>query len=355
MKKSIRSLAPILACFLLCSILSGCGPVKEVHLKPGEAAIIDTGNETLPVSFDSSDPSVAAVDETGLITAVTEGTARITATNSKGMPAFYKVIVDRIEPESISFNNTSYILAPEEETESELIFKPDNTTYFSVSYASDNRAVAVVDQNGVIKGVAPGRAVITARTGNGHSAECAVTVVPYAERIRMESALKMGVGETADLSVAYEPENCREEAILWTSSDEAVAAVEAGTVTASGEGTAVITAEGALSGISAQCRVSVGPTPLQIVSVNKGVITLVSGAAYQILYDVSAEAKGGTEPYLYKFDILQEGVETATTGWIDQNGFDGEAKGKGSCVLRVTVRDDADHTVAEEYDMLETG
>ena len=72
-----------------------------------------------------------------------------------------------------------------------------------------------------------------------------------------ESA-SIGVGETLTLEAAVAPENVLNKNVVWTSSDPAVATVDAkGVVTAVKEGTATITAKSAMTDASASCEITV--------------------------------------------------------------------------------------------------
>ncbi|MBR2724232.1 MAG: Ig-like domain-containing protein, partial [Ruminococcus sp.] len=58
------------------------------------------------------------------------------------------------------------------------VFSSDPTIVSSVSFKSSNTSVATVSQNGVVKGVAPGTASITAyMEGSGEFSSCKVTVI----------------------------------------------------------------------------------------------------------------------------------------------------------------------------------
>ena len=69
------------------------------------------------------------------------------------------------------------------------------------------------------------------------------------------ATLSLTEGESGTLTATIAPENATEKAVMWSSSNEEVAAVENGEVTAVGHGTAVITATA--GGVSGSCTVTV--------------------------------------------------------------------------------------------------
>ncbi len=73
-----------------------------------------------------------------------------------------------------------------------------------------------------------------------------------------ETTLSLSKGDTAALTATVAPENTTDKTVAWTTSDENVATVENGTVTAHAAGTATITAT--CGNAKAECTVSVAPT-----------------------------------------------------------------------------------------------
>ena len=72
-----------------------------------------------------------------------------------------------------------------------------------------------------------------------------------------KTALTMEVGETATLSAIVSPENATNKSVTWESSNETVATVVDGVVTAGAAGTATITVTTADGGKTATCNVTV--------------------------------------------------------------------------------------------------
>ncbi|WP_050741005.1 Ig-like domain-containing protein [Acetobacterium bakii] len=144
----------------------------------------------------------------------------------------------------------------------EISILPENATIGrDVSWQSSNPDVVEVDGNGVVTGVAPGSATITALTTTGGlSTSCNVNVkaIPITEIQMNISGLALENNGSYQLCVFYFPENTTDaKAVEWFSSDTAVAVVSSsGLVTAAGKGTATITAQ-TPGGITGACQVTV--------------------------------------------------------------------------------------------------
>ena len=128
----------------------------------------------------------------------------------------------------------------------------------SVVWSSDNEEVAVVSKEGVVTGVAPGEAVITAKVGVS-SATCKVVVTavkPTSIALNMPE-LDLEVAGTYQLEYTVGPEFATADDVQWESSDNAVAIVENGLVTAVSVGEAVITVKCNDNSLAATCQVRV--------------------------------------------------------------------------------------------------
>ena len=108
--------------------------------------------------------------------------------------------------------------------------------------------------------VKAGTATVTAKTANGKTATCKVTVTPAtvaATGVTLnKSTLSLKEGENQTLTATVAPSNATDKTVSWTSSDTSIATVKAGKVTAVKAGTATITAKTA-NGKKAACKVTV--------------------------------------------------------------------------------------------------
>lgn len=131
------------------------------------------------LSFSSSDPSIAAVDETGRVSALSAGTVIITAAAQNGLAA--STLVEVLpEPDAILFEGDELVLAVGERRALSFSTLPEKvlTEY---SYKTDNTAIVRVDQKGVLSGYGRGEAKVTVTASNGTSADLHVRVVAYAD------------------------------------------------------------------------------------------------------------------------------------------------------------------------------
>lgn len=186
--------------------------------------------------------------------------------------------------EAVRLNRDSLTLHVGDRAALGVRISPENATEQTVLWESGDEAVAAVE-DGVITAKTPGGTRITARA-DGCSAECAVLVKPAVERVSLSTdALALTAGETAVLDAAADPEGD----VAWLSSDETVAEVSDGTVTAKKPGAAAILA--ASGGKYACCAVRVreAEVPVEAVSLSQTALTLKPGETAALTATVSPE------------------------------------------------------------------
>lgn len=146
---------------------------------------------------------------------------------------------------------------------------PANATFKYVTWKSSNPAVATVDANGKVTAKSLGMADITVTTEDGgYTATCRVGVVRRpAGDVSVtgvtlnKTTLKLGKGTSETLTATIAPTNATNKKVTWTSSDPAVATVDAsGKVTGVANGTATITVTTEDGGHTATCAVEVADT-----------------------------------------------------------------------------------------------
>ena len=143
------------------------------------ATVLPEGATDKTVTWTSSDPTVATVDENGLVTAVAAGAATITATTNDGTSLEASCAVTVVVPAaSIALNKTETAIAVEAQEQLTVTVLPEDATDKTVTWTSSDPSVATVDENGLVTAVGNGTATITATTNDGTNltATCEVTV-----------------------------------------------------------------------------------------------------------------------------------------------------------------------------------
>lgn len=220
----------------------------------GESAATDEkvakAAEKLTIEWTSSDESVATVDATGMVVAVSAGEADITASvTDSEMSAVCKVTVKVAAKDITVPDNLDVKLNDGNETTVEATVSPADATDVKVSYASTDEAVATVDKDGRVQVLQPGECdIVTTLTQEDKKVvEKKTHIKAYYEVEGITLDKTEGIltaGNTVTLNATVLPEEIADETIVtWTSSDEKVATVdENGKVTAIAAGEATITA-----------------------------------------------------------------------------------------------------------------
>ena len=194
----------------------------------------------------------------------------------------------------ITLSQTSIEVTEGESTRISATVSPSNATNKVVIWSSNNPYVLVSD--GTISGLQPCTATVTAKTDDGgKTATCAVTVkakTVVVTRVTLDkSTLKLEEGETATLIATVEPENATNKAVTWSSTDESVASVANGTVTAKKAGTATITVKTDDGDKTATCVVTVNGKAIAVtfVSLDKSTLKLEEGETATLIATVEPE------------------------------------------------------------------
>ena len=274
------------------------------------------------ITTKSSNTAVATVDETGKITAVAHGTATIKIIVG-GASASCKVTVTQAVTK-ITLNKTKLSLDVPETYQLTATITPSDASNKNLIWSSSNESAATVDENGLVTAVGNGTAVIKAESadGSGISASCTVTVIdpskiPVSSITLDKTALSLEAMETYQLTASVSPANAANKALIWTSSNEAVATVDSKCqVTAVAKGTATITATAADGyGTSASCTVTVTNNGYVVTSLDQfqsshpyansctdfWLYTQPGAGSVSIVFDAETEMEDGFD-YLYIYD-----------------------------------------------------
>lgn len=266
-----------IAAIMVCVCFSACSDdddpvVTSISLSQTSLTLTQGETGTLTVNhtpaeldapaytWSSSNTAVVTVSN-GVITAVGEGTATITVTvENLNLSASCTVTVNPIVPASIAISETSLSLFVGDNAQLTATVSPSDAKDKSFTWSSSDPNVATIDADGNVSAIAQGTATITATTTvGGLTATCSVVVKKiHVESVSLDkTSLNMIIGQTETLAATVSPENTTNKNITWKSSNETIAVVSDGTVTALRAGEVTITATSDDSGKLAYCTVTV--------------------------------------------------------------------------------------------------
>lgn len=248
------------------NLVAGADGRQLVATTTPDNALLDN----LTFTYKSDNETVATVDKNGLVTPLKAGTATITVTakavvtTTNGMPILTKtatakctvtVTDNTIPATNIELDASSKTMTVGEKAKLTATVKPDDSTD-KVTWKSNNDKIVSVDENGNITALAVGETEVIATAGSV-SAVCKVTVegVKVSEVKLDKTSVSLKAGETAQLTATVTPDNATDKTVTWTSSNEKIATVADGKITAVAPGTATITATSGDK--SATCTVTV--------------------------------------------------------------------------------------------------
>ena len=170
------------------------------------------------VSFESSDPGVATVSETGLITAVKAGSCKIicSAKDSSGVKAECTLIVAQ-PVTGISLSPATFTVSEGGTYKLTPVITPADAANKEVEYKSGNNAVVVVANDGTVTGVSAGVATITVSSKDDPTkiAVCTVTVgTPVGSVTVSPKSMELTTGTSMTLAATVAPETATNKTLI---------------------------------------------------------------------------------------------------------------------------------------------
>jgi uncharacterized protein YjdB len=239
------------------------------------------------VSWASSNGAVATVSSTGVVTAVSPGTAIITAT-SEGKSDQATVTVTPVPVASVTLTPTTATIVGGQTVQLTATVKDaagNVLTGRTVTWSTSDAFTALVSGSGLVTGVNPGTATITATVeGRQATATVVVQAVPVASVTVSPAAPSLAVGGTVALTATVKDASGNTltgRAVSWSSSNSGVATVSStGVVTAVAPGTATIRATS--EGKTGEATVTVTAAAVASVTVAPATSTVTAGQTVQL-------------------------------------------------------------------------
>jgi uncharacterized protein YjdB len=254
------------------------------------------------ITWSSSSSSVATVSALGVVTAVAAGAATITATVD-GISGTATITVTQVPVATVTVSPNP--ASVQERGSVQLNAVPRDAignvlTGRTIVWSSSNNSVAAASQAGLVTGIAPGNATVSAAAigggagGSSPSGSSAVTVsfAPVATVQVVPLSASVNIGGTAQFAATLldgtgQTLSATGRTVAWSSSDATKATVNASTGVATGValGSATITAAASSPGqspaVTATASLTVSSVPVATVTVSPSPATVHVGSAYQ--------------------------------------------------------------------------
>ena len=225
----------------------------------------------------------------------------------------------------------------------------------AVVWSSSDPSVVAVDSKGNLSAKAKGEAVITVKTvdkgysGKGYTATCKITVKIKPESVKISGKeTVLYTTKSTKLSATVYPSDTDFKDIVWSSSNEKAATVDkSGLVTATGKGTAVITAKSSFDGnIKATYKITVKKkVQVQAIYLNYDERTRYVGTSFTLVPTLnpsnatfpevtwkSSNSKVAKVDKNGKVTALKKGVAVITCKSSDNPGV------SASCIVNVKIK-----------------
>lgn len=270
-----------------CEVTVNNPELESIAFKQSEIALLVGGEATvectyLPTDADKPAIKITSSDDSIKVTDNGDGTAKVEGVKATSTPveitatvegatsiaaATCKVTVsDKAIPATgVKLNEeTLELTAGDKPTQLiPTLISDEGTptdTITKTEWTSSEPTIAAVDKDGNVTAVAEGKATITVKVNDNFTATCKVTVKklvkPISEVVLDKTSATVEEGKTVEIKATVNPSDTTEDkTVTWTSSDEKVATVKDGVVTAVAEGKATITAEAGTK--KATCEITV--------------------------------------------------------------------------------------------------
>lgn len=280
---------------------------NKTKLEPTVNKLTEDAQDDTSIIFSTSDQKVAKVAKDGTITAAQPGNAYVfckAADNEYILKAVTVHVVKSVSRIILSANKYDLSL-PEQNGNSigQLTVKiePEDAYVQTGKWSSNNDEIVTVDQDGNLKAVSTGRAVITFTSDDESKgkkmATCNVNVVQAVTGLALaETSGTIFVGKQLQLKPTFEPEKVTNKALTWTTSNESIAIVTAnGMVKGIAPGEATITASSS-DGPSVQFKatVKIAPVTLKITGKAKCIARNHVGKHWSKEFELNGEPIKGT-------------------------------------------------------------
>lgn len=248
------------------------------------------------VSFVSNDTTVVSVTDTGVVSALKQGSAVIEMTltiNGKTQKDKCTINVTDKDITFIGYQKESVTISINETITPALTILPENMTAENITYQISNTGIASVDKNGAVTGIKAGETVLTA---SYKSLKTSIKIIVAATTVSVENIIlecgniSLYQGQTYQLNPQVLPPNASNKNVFYTTDNKDVATVYPnGLITAQNAGNATIIAETEDGKKQASCSVTVNAASVPLESISIDDVILENGTSKFIQVKITPE------------------------------------------------------------------
>ena len=308
-------------------------PVVSVAVTPGSSPLVvgqttqlsaeprDASGKALAgrvVVWSTSAAAVASVSSSGLVTAIGPGSATITATSEgKAGTSAITVSPKPVSSVIVSPGQANVIVGQTTQLSGQVTDDQGNVLAGRpISFTSGNANIATVSAAGLVTGIAPGNATITATSeGKTGTATVTVTPIPVATVVVTPNGPNVVVGQKVQLAASAKAANGQDlsgRTVAWSSGAPSVATVsESGEVSGLAPGTAIIFAN--IEGVVATATVTVRQVPVGSVVVTPPTSSAPVGGSTQLSASVRDAAGAELSGRLVGWSSSDEAVAVVSS------------------------------------------
>lgn len=287
------------------------------------------------VLFETSDPSIAVIQNTSVLKGTKAGECELTAyskQNPEVTDVYHLIVVQPVNKLTIVSDSKNVNVGSTMQLDVD--FQPANASMKKVIWSTENSNVAQVDEYGTVTAIKRGTATIkaTAADGSGKAATISLNVQQGPESITfMSDDEVIDVGASKKLTATVLPSNTNNKNVTWSSTDSSVATVtKNGTVKGISVGNcSLICTCDADPGVYAAINLQV-QQPVTKITFTEANTTVDVGSTTEVSWNVLPA--NATNPAV----TLKSSNERIAT--VDQYGTVTGVK-KGSCKITATATD----------------
>src|SRR5690606_31196829 len=196
---------------------------------------LETTDKT--VTWNSLEPLIATVDNTGKVTAHAEGQTTIVATTTNGLVAECIIHVDLliIPVDEVIVSEESLSLFSNETGSLTATVLPEDASNKTIVWSSEDVGIATVSQSGVItpSGIGTTRIIATASNGKADTCFVNITPTPLTGISLTQTSISLNQGQSYNLSniLTLEPIEAETSSIVWASTSSSVHISSEGIIT----------------------------------------------------------------------------------------------------------------------------